>query len=70
MKEVTITIRPDGTVELETHGFTGESCVEVSKAFEKALIGNDDTGGHVQRRLKSDYYQREQQDNDVQDGLA
>ena len=68
MKEITITIRPDGTVEFETHGITGKTCVDISKLFEQALTGNKDDDEHVQRDLKSEYYQRQAQDDiNVQD---
>lgn len=67
MEEIIITIRPDGTVKFETHGITGETCVDISKLFEKALTGSKDDEGendNVQRDLKSEYYQ-DQGRNDI-----
>jgi hypothetical protein len=50
--EITVTIAPDGTVQLETRGLTGESCLDETKELERAL-------GRVERRTKtSEYYQQ------------
>jgi hypothetical protein len=59
-RNVKISIRPDGRVEVETHGFVGESCVDLSKALEQALagdIGPDDD--RVSRELRPEYYLRD-----------
>ena len=55
-KEIKIRIRPDGKVELETEGFVGSSCAEVSDFFEKLLIGNTGDEGSVHREFKTEYY--------------
>ena len=55
-REIKIKIRPNGKVELETEGFVGSSCAEVSEFFEKLLIGNSDHEGGVHREFKPEYY--------------
>lgn len=52
-KEIEIVVRPDGNVEIETHGFKGPSCLEAVKPFEDAL------GEVTHRELTSEYYERE-----------
>ena len=68
-REVKIRIRPDGKVEVQTHGFVRESCVNLSKVLEKALAGaapGDEE--RVVRELLPEYYIQEQgQDVDVKD---
>ena len=53
---ITILVRPNGKVEVETHGMTGESCADVSAYLEKLLAGDDPEAGDVQRELKAEYY--------------
>ena len=49
--EIRLVIKPDGTVELSTHGLKGEECVAETKDLESAL-------GHVTKRTKtSEYHQ-------------
>lgn len=61
-REVKIRIRPDGKVEVETHGFVGESCLKVSDVIEKALAGGGpDADDRIERELKPEYYQVEQE---------
>jgi hypothetical protein len=68
MKEITIKILRDGTVEFETHGIKGKTCVDISKLFEQALTGDQNNDDHVQRKLKSEYYHSQNRgDNNVQD---
>ena len=55
-REIKIRIRPDGNVELETEGFVGSSCAEVSEFFEKLLTGDAGGDGSVHRELKPEYY--------------
>ena len=55
-REIKIRIRPNGKVELETEGFVGSSCAEVSEFFEKLLIGDKDNEGDVHREFKPEYY--------------
>ncbi len=50
--QIEITIDPDGTVHLETKGLKGQSCLEETRALEKAI-------GKVTRREKtSEFYQQ------------
>jgi hypothetical protein len=55
-REVKLRIRPDGSVELETFGFIGKSCAELSDFLEKALAGDDSSSEAVVRDLKAEYY--------------
>ena len=36
-KEIDVTIRPDGEVEIHVQGFKGKACLEVAKAFEQVV---------------------------------
>ena len=50
--EMEVRIRPDGTVELVTHGLKGETCLEETKSLESAI-------GKVKRREKTrEYYEK------------
>ena len=68
-REVKIRIRPDGKVEVQTHGFVGESCVDLSKVLEQALAGaGPGDEDRVARELLPEYYIQEQgQEADVKD---
>jgi hypothetical protein len=68
-REVKIRIRPDGKVEVRTHGFVGESCVNLSKVLEQALAGGaPGDEERIVRELLPEYYIQEQgQDVDVKD---
>ena len=55
-REVKIRIKPNGKVELETEGFVGPLCAEVSEFFEKLLTGSTNNGGSVHREYKPEYY--------------
>ena len=37
MKHIQITVRPDGSSEIETKGFTGSECRQASEFLERAL---------------------------------
>lgn len=37
MKEVIITVKPDGTVQIEAGGYSGGECLSATKPFEEAL---------------------------------
>lgn len=37
MKEIIITVKPDGTTEIEAKGYKGRSCLEATKPFEEKL---------------------------------
>jgi hypothetical protein len=47
--EIRLVIKPDGTVELTTHGLKGEECLTETKELEKAV-------GRVTRRTKTSEY--------------
>lgn len=50
--EIEVLLRPDGTVELVTHGLKGESCLEETKGLEKAV-------GKVLKREKTrEFYEK------------
>ena len=50
--EIAVTIAPDGTVTLETHGLKGQACVAETEAVEKAL-------GTVRSRTRTaEWYQQ------------
>ena len=59
-REVRIVIRPDGRVEVETAGFVGKSCAELSAFLEKALAGESPDKDDVQRDYQPEYYLAEQ----------
>jgi hypothetical protein len=71
-REVKIRIRPGGKVEVETNGFMGESCVNLSKVLEQALAGAapGDEDRVVRELLPGFYIQDEAQDVDVKDRTA
>lgn len=53
-KELEITIGPDGEMQIVTHGFKGDECLEAVKPFEGEV-------GIVKRRtLTGEYYERPQ----------
>ena len=59
-REVRISIRPDGTVEVVTHGFKGDSCLALAELFEKALAPPPSPEGQaaeIVRALLPEYYQ-------------
>lgn len=37
MKSIDVTVSPDGSTRVETHGFTGTECQQASRFLEKAL---------------------------------
>ena len=37
MKEIRLTIKPDGEIHIETRGFSGASCIEEAAFLKKAL---------------------------------
>ena len=50
--EIVVTIAPDGTVKLETHGLKGHGCLAETEAVEKAL-------GTVRSRTRTaEWYQQ------------
>jgi hypothetical protein len=60
-REVKIRVRPDGKVEVETFGFVGSSCAELSDYLERLLAGEHPQSDDVQREMKVDYYLAEEQ---------
>jgi len=54
MKQVTITIAPDGTSKVDADGFKGKGCAEATEALEMALTGGDRSGTDDKR--KPDYF--------------
>lgn len=51
--QIVVTIAPDGTVKLETHGLKGQACLAETEALEKAL-------GTVKSRTRTaEWYQQE-----------
>ena len=63
-REISIRIRPDGKVEVETFGFTGKSCSELSEYLERVFAGDEVERDDVRRELKPEYYLAEQ-DNEL-----
>jgi hypothetical protein len=55
-REIKIRIRPDGKVEVETFGFTGKSCAELSEYLERLFAGDQVARDDVHRELKPEYY--------------
>lgn len=53
MKEIIVTIKPDGSIQVEAVGYKGESCKDATKAIEKAL------GIVSKETLKPEYYEKE-----------
>jgi hypothetical protein len=47
--EIEVTLRPDGTVQITTHGLKGQKCVSETAALEQAL-------GRVLKREKTGEY--------------
>lgn len=60
IQEITVSIAPDGTVDLEVHGVSGAKCEALTELLEQKL------GGQVlERRRKDSYYQEVEQDQDM-----
>jgi len=53
LKELIVTIMPDGEIKIETKGFTGKACVTETEAI-KALLGEE-----TSRELTPTYYEKE-----------
>jgi hypothetical protein len=51
MKEIVIDVSDDGQIQLETKGFTGNSCIEESKFLKEVL------GSETARQLTPTYWQ-------------
>ena len=55
-REVKILIHPDGKVEIETFGFVGKSCAELSEYLERLLAGENPDSDDIQQNMKVEYY--------------
>ena len=62
-QDVIIKIHPDGKVEVETEGFTGESCVEIVAMIERILAGENPDDGEIRREFKPEYHLAETEQN-------
>ena len=52
-KTITVIIDDDGNATIETHGYTGSSCADATRALEAAL------GGEIQKiERKPEYYEK------------
>ena len=58
-RELKVRIHPDGRVEVETDGFVGPSCANVSQLLAEAVAGPDAAQDDVSIRFKPAYYMRE-----------
>lgn len=54
-KEIIVTVAEDGSLQIETRGYTGRACLEESR-FLKELLGEE-----VAVQLCPTFYQREQE---------
>ena len=50
MQKIEITVAPDGTSKVETHGFVGNGCRKASAFIEQAL------GKTIKESLKADFF--------------
>lgn len=50
-KEIDVTIKPDGEVEIHVQGFKGKACLDVARAFEQAL------GEIISQQETSEFYE-------------
>lgn len=65
---VTIRIRPDGKVEVETDGFVGMACTDLTKILALALGGPSPDPTDVFEEFKPEYYITEHQNTaEIQD---
>lgn len=51
-KTIEVIVSPQGETMLQTKGFTGSTCRDVSRALEKAL------GNRLSERLTEEFYQQ------------
>ncbi len=56
MSELHITIKPDGSVEIDAVGYSGTNCLEASRPYEKALGATVST---VSRKKKPEIFSDE-----------
>ncbi|MGH7582204.1 MAG: DUF2997 domain-containing protein [Gemmatimonadales bacterium] len=60
-RTLTVRIHPDGRVELDTEGFVGQSCADLSRQLAALLAGRDAPDGAIEEHLKPEYYAVEDQ---------
>jgi len=60
MREIEVTIHPDGTISIEAHGYEGADCEDATRFIEQAL------GKVQQRKRKPEYYRGTAQRNRLQ----
>jgi hypothetical protein len=51
-----VRIHPDGKVELETDGFVGPSCADLTRKLATILAGSGAPDRAIEERLKPEYY--------------
>ena len=61
MKTITVTIAPDGSTTVETHGFPGSSCQAGSQFLERAL------GAKRTEQLTAEYFQQSATEQPLQE---
>jgi 3-hydroxyacyl-CoA dehydrogenase len=59
MEEIVVKIGKDGSVVIDTNGFTGNACKEATRKLEEAL------GIVEEEHLKPEYYLQAEQDNSL-----
>ncbi len=64
MKQLIVTIEPDGSTTVEAEGFRGRGCLDATKAIEAAV------GVVVQRTKKAAFFAREEVRQDAKIGHA
>jgi len=57
-KEIIITVKPDGTIEIEATGYAGRDCLKATKPFEDSL-------GVITRRKPKPVILQEAEENEV-----
>jgi hypothetical protein len=68
-KEVVIRIRPDGQVEVDTHGMTGPACKELADLIARSVLGRDPGDGDCQHDLKPEFYLADQNEIEQRDEI-
>ena len=59
MPEIIVTIKKDGSTEVEGKNFKGAGCEKATEAIEQAL------GKSTSKTLKPEYYETVQEDNSI-----
>ena len=58
-RDITISIGPDGDVQIEVEGVPGTDCIDFTKFLEEEL------GDVTERQFTSEYYQEEEEVEDT-----